>query len=106
MLGADAKLAQVLELSSPSSRGDLMAMVRLYLECDDPVLSQSPAVLDPTFAGNIELGGADADLILGNTLIDVKTTKKGKPNRPQYWQIVGYALADYTIKPRSTETPL
>jgi hypothetical protein len=73
-----------------------VAMVRIYLECDEPVLSQSPAVLNPTFAGSIELGGADADLILGNTLIDIKTTKKGKPNRPQYWQIVGYALADYT----------
>ncbi len=95
-LGADATLAQVLELCSPSSLGDLMAMVLIYLECDDPVLSQSPTVLNPTFAGSIELGGADADLILGNTLIDIKTTKKGKPNRPQYWQIVGYALADYT----------
>jgi hypothetical protein len=95
-LGPEATLEQIVKLCSPRVVEDLVGMSHLFSECPDPALIGTPAVLNPTFAGSVELGGADADLILGRTLIDLKTTKKGKPGRALYWQIVGYALADYT----------
>ena len=41
------------------------------------------------------LGGADADFVIGGCLIDIKTTKDTKPGRPEFWQLVGYTLADW-----------
>jgi hypothetical protein len=36
------------------------------------------------------VGGADADLIAGDTLIEIKTTKTGAIERDQVRQLVGY----------------
>jgi hypothetical protein len=47
----------------------------------------------PTFGeGSRRLGGADADLILGSTLLDVKTTKEQKAKASAVLQVVAYAL--------------
>ena len=40
------------------------------------------------------MGGADADLILGDTLIDIKTTKFLKLKQDMWSQVVGYYLLD------------
>ena len=49
--------------------------------------------LNPNFTGSFAVGGADADLICGNTLIDIKTTWRGVQSTDLY-QIIGYALLD------------
>jgi hypothetical protein len=47
--------------------------------------------LNPTFGSASEMvGGADADLIVGNTLIDIKVTKELKFTRKYFNQLIGY----------------
>lgn len=49
--------------------------------------------LNPTFgAGSGLVGGADADLIIDNTLIDIKVTKNLKLDRNHINQVLGYYL--------------
>ncbi len=48
-------------------------------------------LLNPTFGKVSELvGGADADLIIDDTLIDIKTTKKLELKRKYFDQLIGY----------------
>ena len=55
--------------------------------------SDSVIYLNPTFGeGSHVVGGADADLIIDDTLIDIKTTKILKFDQKMYHQIVGYYL--------------
>ncbi len=51
--------------------------------------------LNPTFAGSEDVGGADADLIVGNCLVDIKTTINPKMKGAYLHQILGYVLLDY-----------
>ena len=50
-------------------------------------------LLNPTFghASNL-VGGADADLLIGDILVDIKTTKYLKFDRPMLHQLAGYYL--------------
>src|SRR5262249_21359892 len=54
-----------------------------------------PAVLNPTFEGSPDVGGADADLILGDCLVEIKTTLNPCWNRDWLYQLLGYVLLDY-----------
>lgn len=51
-------------------------------------------VCNPTFEGSVTVGGADADLIVGPRLIDIKTSTKASIGRPELLQLIGYALLD------------
>lgn len=52
--------------------------------------------LNPTFTGSADVGGADADMIIGGTLVDFKTSRQRRPcDREQLWQLAGYVLLDY-----------
>ena len=53
-------------------------------------------VVAPTFAGSGAVGGADADLIAGGTLIDVNATKDETLRLRDLHQIVAYALFDWS----------
>ena len=55
----------------------------------------SDAVLNPTFAGSLDVGGADADLIADGCLWEIKTTKKRGGEGKWLHQLLGYALLDY-----------
>ena len=55
-----------------------------------------PFVLNPSFDGSRDIGGADADLIVDGTLIDIKTTIKQEIKPEWLWQILGYTLLDYS----------
>ena len=49
--------------------------------------------LNPSFGKGSELvGGADADIIIGDTLIDIKTNREFKVERQDLNQIIGYYL--------------
>ena len=52
-------------------------------------------VLNPTFDGSADVGGADADLILDGCLIDFKSTINPKITGNWLYQLLGYALLDY-----------
>jgi hypothetical protein len=50
----------------------------------------------PEFTGSADIGGADADFILGGLLLDCKsTTRPGKLGRDEIYQLAGYLLLDY-----------
>ena len=55
-----------------------------------------PHTLNPTFEGSGDVGGGDADLIVDGVLIDAKTTVKWEINLEWLWQVLGYALLDYS----------
>jgi hypothetical protein len=52
---------------------------------------------NPVFAGSGDVGGADADMILGDALIELKVTKtlSAAAIRKALVQLVGYSLLDY-----------
>jgi hypothetical protein len=54
-----------------------------------------PAVLNPVFEGSHDVGGADADLIVDDCLIDLKATIDPKPSADALYQLLGYVLLDY-----------
>lgn len=59
-------------------------------------LPQEQRVCGPVFTGSTDLGGADADYILGGTLIDCKaTTRPRHLGRDEIHQLAGYLLLDY-----------
>jgi hypothetical protein len=49
----------------------------------------------PTFAGSADVGGADADIIIGDLLLDVKAKAKATVGREEFYQLAGYVLLDY-----------
>lgn len=53
------------------------------------------AILNPSFAGSENAGGADADLIVDNCLWEIRTTKKRRAQGIWLYQVLGYALLDY-----------
>ena len=54
------------------------------------------AILNPTFAGSPDVGGADADLILDDCLVEFKTTIKDEIEKVRtLYQLIGYSLLDY-----------
>lgn len=54
-----------------------------------------PFAIGPTFAGSSLVGGADADLVAGVTLWDVKANKDAALRLRDVHQLLGYALLDY-----------
>jgi len=53
------------------------------------------AELNPAFAGSHAVGGADADMILGGHLIELKVTKNPRMESTWLYQLLGYFLLDY-----------
>jgi superfamily I DNA/RNA helicase len=50
----------------------------------------------PTFQGSQDIGGADADFILGGLLLDCKAAiQPGRLGREEIYQLAGYLLLDY-----------
>lgn len=59
-------------------------------------LPAAQKVCGPTFAGSADIGGADADFILGGLLLDCKATINPRNLGPQeVYQLAGYLLLDY-----------
>lgn len=59
-------------------------------------LTARPFVLNPTFEGSGDVGGADADLIVDGNLIEIKCTIKNQIQPDWLRQILGYVLLDYS----------
>jgi hypothetical protein len=67
--------------------------LRFYDTCHQ--LLSRPFVLNPTFLGSRDVGGADADLIVDSCLIEIKTSKLTKIDPDWLRQLAGYLLLDY-----------
>jgi hypothetical protein len=53
-------------------------------------------ICGPTFQGSKNIGGADADFILGGLLLDCKATiQPRRLGRDEIYQLAGYLLLDY-----------
>ena len=75
-----------------AENGDVDDLRNLLAEVDqDTFTAQETCVLNPTFGDASRLiGGADADLVIDDTLIDIKTTKNLKFSRDEFNQVIGY----------------
>lgn len=61
------------------------------MESGDLAELEEPILPNPTFGkASRMVGGADIDIVAGNTLIDIKTTKKQKFERQYFEQLAGY----------------
>ncbi len=66
----------------------------------------TPLLLNPTFGYFSTLvGGADADIISGGRLIDIKTTKNPAVERHMVRQLVGYMILARCMRRRNTAMP-
>ncbi len=59
-------------------------------------LLSRPHSLNPTFDGSLDIGGADADMVVDGMLIDIKTTIAQKIKPDWLGQLLGYVLLDYS----------
>lgn len=56
-------------------------------------VTENKVLLNPTFGNASRLvGGADADLIIDDTLIDIKTVKSSRLKRHDWRQLIGYLV--------------
>ena len=93
-------------LRSISDTDAMLAAVDDYLAADvaavavrsSEVLEQFRAttiVAGPTFAGSLAIGGADADLVCGTNLVEIKAHKDPAVPGRDIWQLACYALLDF-----------
>lgn len=70
---------------------DCMRLVRAVPA--EVITAKQRVALNPTFGKASRLvGGADADFVIDDTLVDIKTTKYYQVTAPQLHQIVGYRI--------------
>jgi hypothetical protein len=71
---------------------ELVALLSI-VPFNDLELNREPLILNPGFGkSSNQIGGADADLLLGDLLIDLKTTKKDSIDVRWLDQLLGYFL--------------
>lgn len=91
-----AKLDDLLVLPHPDVVKDI-SQLSCAFHSDAKALYAGKAILNPRFRGSHDVGGADADIIVGSTLIDFKCTAKVDATalRNAALQLLGYVLLDY-----------
>ncbi|MCL4553015.1 MAG: hypothetical protein M1305_05625 [Candidatus Marsarchaeota archaeon] len=96
-LTSDATLEDLLALPPEDMVADACSLAQDAYEDAQPLL-KLPASLNPTFDGSIDLAGADADFIIGDTLFELKTVSAVVPGklRDYLFQLLGYTLLDYS----------
>lgn len=105
LLPATATVDDLLALAGDGEVVDLLALTEAARESLLPAVAirGGPLRLGPTFAGSLEVGGADADLIAGGLLLELKVqlgdkTKDGRRcslERRTLFELLGYLLLDY-----------
>lgn len=70
---------------------DLRSLLALAAECTSDLTATRHCLLNPEFgSASVLVGGADADIVVDGTLIDIKTTKHLKLTQDYYNQLIGY----------------
>ncbi|WP_040479560.1 hypothetical protein [Longispora albida] len=108
-LTPDSPVRELLALATADEVADLIGMRELARERLLPGLPGGEIFSGPTFDGSFDLR-ADADLIAGGLLLDIKASQGGKPRkdgtraaslgRDDLDQLLGYTLMDYTDRYR------
>ncbi len=93
--GPKHTVPELLSIAESDWVDDLRSMSWLFYDRYQHRLS-GQAILNPNFDGSVDVGGADADLILDNCLIDLKTTINPKISKLFLYQILGYVMLDYS----------
>ena len=94
-IGKKPTVDELLNLAADNWVDDLCALAGLFVDS----LEHRPFddfVLNPTFEGSGDIGGADADVILDNCLLDIKSTVKAGIQKLWLYQLLGYVLLDYS----------
>lgn len=87
--------SKIFELEpSKIGKDEIEELRQLYSILDkDAFVANSRCLLNPKFGdASLLVGGADADLIVDDLLVDIKTTKKIEVSRDYFNQLIGYAL--------------
>jgi hypothetical protein len=90
-------LDELLAISEDAWIDDLCALSTVFYDNYHHLLTQ-PHVLNPTFSGSLDVGGADADLVVDGCLIDIKTSITPQIKPRYLYQLAGYLLLDYDDK--------
>jgi hypothetical protein len=85
---------ELLAIPQDSWLDDLSQMFNLFYARYYDLLSR-PYILNPTFAGSLDIGGADADLVVDRCLIDIKASVSPQIKAEYLYQLAGYLLLDY-----------
>jgi hypothetical protein len=99
---ADATPATTLKDLTAAVPGYVLEDIRQQMHlADEPfrafrALPEAERICGPIFAGSSDIGGADADFVLGRALLDCKaTTQPRRLGRDELYQLAGYLLLDY-----------
>lgn len=93
----DATVDELLDtLVDEACVDDLLAVLAGARQSLSPLMSPAArVVVGPTFAGSVDVDGADGDLLINGTLLEVKTRLKYELQQRHLHQLVAYALLDY-----------
>lgn len=94
---ADASLDELLAKVPEPCIDDLFAVITASRPALRSLAAAGGAavVVAPTFLGSPDVGAAEGDLIVGQTLVELKTRGKNELQQRHLHQLVGYALLDY-----------
>jgi hypothetical protein len=92
-LPPDATPTAFLGLALPKVTDDALVMFEAAVTALSSLTTQ-PAVADPALSGASLVGAADADLLVGSTLLEVKAILDRKISLRYMQQLVAYALLD------------
>lgn len=92
-LPPDASPAAFLNLALPKVTEDALVLFEAAATALAELMAQ-PAVADPALSGAHLVGAADADLLVGSTLLEIKAILDRKISLRYMQQLVAYALLD------------
>jgi len=94
--GRVRSLDDVLVLPQEEVVADVITMSQAFLKAQYPQLVARNVILNPVFTGSGDVGGADADIIAGDSLIEFKSTAKARPfDGEDVYQLLSYPCLDY-----------
>lgn len=89
-------VADLLALVTEDEIADVCAVIDVLRSHGEPLATRAAArvITNPSFSTSERVGGADADLILGGCLLDIKSNARGRVTGRHVLQLAGYALLD------------
>ncbi len=93
-------LEQLITAVEPDVITDLVMLLETVESAWQSDLTQ-PFIMNPSFIGSHDVGGADADWICASTIYECKCVGGERPFTPSFlYQALGYALLDYSDRYR------
>jgi hypothetical protein len=101
-----ATVVDLLGIVPPFWADDLCSLSWVFYDRFADLLTKR-AILNPTFDGSGDVGGADADFILDGCLVDIKATvDPARCLEAALYQLLGYTLLDYSDQYRIREVAI